>query len=54
MTLFLNPQARKEAEQSKDISELREQVSALSGQIKDMGGLLAQFLNGKSASKKED
>ena len=53
MILSLNPQAQKEAEHTKDIAELRSQVSSLSGQIEQVSGMLAQFLNNKAKNKEE-
>lgn len=53
MTLALNPQAQKEAEHTKDIAELRSQVSSLSGQIEQVSGMLAQFLNNKAKNKED-
>lgn len=54
MKLYLNPQARKEVEQSKELAELRGKVSDLSGQLEQMNGLLAQLLSNKATKKKEE
>ena len=53
IVLTLNPQARKDAEYSKEMADIRSQVASLSGQIEQISGMLAQFLNNK-AKKKED